>query len=449
MLNGKRRGLLLDQTGTVASALKDLGLREWDFNVVSSIEGARRALNASSPLVGLVAFDPEHPWQQLEMEALIASHDVEWIAILGKELLRNQTDGPMVLRNFHDFHTLPLDRHRLTVTLGHAYGKALICHNPDGERRTREDAAGRFGMIGRHAKMLQLYRQIDKIVTVDAPVLIGGESGTGKELVATAIHRHSDRVRAPFITMNCGAIPPHLIQSELFGHERGAFTGAHQRKIGNIEAANEGVLFLDEIGDLPLDLQVNLLRFLQEKTIVRVGSTERVRVNVRVIAATHVDLGRAVEQGRFREDLYYRLNVLHLKVPPLRERVSDVPLLANAIFNQNRHQKGAQVKGFSSEALHAMWEYGWPGNVRELINRVQYAMIMTENKLITAADLGIPVPDLTATNPTLDEARATVEKEVIVNSMHRNRNNVSEVARQLGISRVTLYRMIDRLKIVL
>ncbi|MDT3669794.1 MAG: sigma-54 dependent transcriptional regulator [Aromatoleum sp.] len=441
----KRKGLLLDQTGDVGKALKTLGLSDWEFQPVRTIDEARKTLAADSPLVGLVVFDSAHPWPAREMETLVSSYDVEWIAVLGADLLRNQSHGPMILRSFHDFHTLPLDRQRLDVTLGHAYGKAAIFKSLDD--RNANDDEGRFGMTGRHPKMIELYRQIEKIVTVDAPVLIGGESGTGKELVAAAIHRHSERAKRPFVTMNCGAIPSNLIQSELFGYERGAFTGASQRKIGNIEAANDGVLFLDEIGDLPLDLQANLLRFLQEKTIVRVGSTERLRVNVRVIAATHVDLARAVEAGQFREDLYYRLNVLHLKVPPLRDRASDIPLLADRIFHERQHQKSPQVRGFSSEALHAMREYTWPGNVRELINRVQYAMLMTENKLIGAADLGIPAPEVAGGNPTLDEARATVEKEIIVRNMHKYQNNVSEVARQLGISRVTLYRMIDRLKI--
>ncbi len=441
----RRKGVLLDRFGEVGAAVERLGLPDWEFHVVPSLEEAGKALTARAPLVGLVAFDSPDAWPERELESLVAGHDVEWIALLDRELLRNNGLGPMVLRSFHDFHTLPLDRQRLIVTLGHAHGKALICQSVTEHKHDN----GRYGMTGRSPKMLQLYRQIDKIVTVDAPVLIGGESGTGKELVAHAIHLHSDRASGPFIAMNCGAIPPNLIHSELFGHERGAFTGAHQRKIGNIEAADGGVLFLDEIGDLPLDLQASLLRFLQEKTIVRLGSTHRLRVNVRVIAATHVDLARAVAEGRFREDLYYRLNVLHLKVPPLRERAGDIPLLANSIFHENRHQKSPQVRGFSSEALHAMHAYHWPGNVRELVNRVQHAMIMTEEKLISASDLGLPRPDLSGASPTLDEVRSSVEKEIIVNSLHKYQNNVSEVARQLGVSRVTLYRMIDRLKIVL
>ncbi|NMF98270.1 sigma-54 dependent transcriptional regulator [Aromatoleum toluolicum] len=441
----KRKGVLLDSNGMVRAGLNDLGLPDWDFAVASTVEAANKVLAGSHPLVGLVAFTSPQSWSPRELESLIARHDIEWIAILGRELLHNQSLAPMVLRSFHDFHTLPLDRDRLVMTLGHAHGKALICRSIV----EQDDEIGRYGMTGRCPKMLQLYRQLDKIVTVDAPVLIGGESGTGKELVARAIHHHSERANGPFVAMNCGAIAPNLIQSELFGHERGAFTGAHQRKIGNVEAANEGVLFLDEIGDLPLDLQANLLRFVQEKTIVRVGSTERVRVNVRVIAATHRDLSRAVAEGQFREDLFYRLNVLHLGVPPLREREQDIALLATAIFKANQHQKSPQVKGFSSEAFRAMCGYPWPGNVRELINRVQRAMVMSESKLISAADLGLPSSDVDASGQTLDEVRSTVEREVIESSLSRYQNNVSAVARHLGVSRVTLYRMIDRLKIVL
>ncbi|THF63380.1 sigma-54 dependent transcriptional regulator [Pseudothauera rhizosphaerae] len=441
----KRKGLLLDQQGTVSAALHDLELPEWEFLTLTTLDAARRALSGKVPLVGLVVFDSARDWPVRELEALIARHPIEWIAILGRGLMRDTQLAPLVARNFHDFHTLPLDRERLLITLGHAHGKALITRAASGTAQE----CGRFGMTGNSPRMLELYRQIEKIVTVDAPVLIGGESGSGKELVARAIHSHSERARGPFIAMNCGAIPPNLIQSELFGHERGAFSGAHQRKIGNIEAANDGVLFLDEIGDLPLDLQANLLRFLQERTIVRVGSTERVRVNVRVIAATHVDLNRAVAEGRFREDLYYRLNVVHLKVPALRERPGDIPPLADGIFAEHSHQKAPQVKGFSSEALRAMQEYAWPGNVRELTNRIQQAMIMSENRLITVADLGLPIGEGAADARTLDEARATVEKEIIVSNLRKYRNNVSEVARQLGVSRVTLYRMIDRLNIVL
>jgi DNA-binding NtrC family response regulator len=439
-----RRGLVLDQSGLIFSALDALALPGWEFQLVSTIDAARKALASDPVLIGIVAFDHFRAWSQAELEALLARYDYEWIALLDEGLLRSENIPASLLRGFHDFHSLPLAAERLLVTLGHAWGKADLCR----AQNPLAGETGRFGMIGTCRRMAELYRQIEKVVTVDAPVLIGGESGTGKELVSRAIHQHSSRRRGPFIAMNCGAISPGLIHSELFGYERGAFTGAVQRKVGSIEAAGQGVLFLDEIGDLPLDQQASLLRFLQEKMITRVGSTERIPVDVRVIAATHVDLQRAMAEGRFREDLYYRLNVLHLQVPALRERREDIPLLAESVFHDNRRQTGSRVRGLSAQALRAMVDYDWPGNVRELINRVQHAVIMSENRLISPADLGLPDISEEVT-PTLDEVRASVEREVIEASLRKYQNNVSETARQLGVSRVTLYRMIDRLKIVL
>ncbi|WP_341645823.1 sigma-54 dependent transcriptional regulator [Thauera sp. SDU_THAU2] len=443
-VKASRRAIVLDRTGYAIAELEALHLSGWIFQRVATMDAARKALSCDPPPIGLVAFDSERPWSLGELESVLRRPDIEWIALLGPDLLNSDRLGPELLRSFHDFHSRPLDRERLSCTLGHAHGKVELCRHALAPRRE----CGAYGMTGTSSGMRQLYRQIDKILTVDAPVLIGGESGTGKELVAHAIHQYSVRARGPFIAMNCGAIAPSLIQSELFGHERGAFTGAAQRKIGNIEAANGGILFLDEIGDLPLEMQANLLRFLQEKCITRVGSTERVKVDVRVIAATHVDLVRAVTQGRFREDLYYRLNVLHLGLPALRERREDIPLLAECIFAEHREQAAPQVRGFSSAALQAMMRYDWPGNVRELVNRVQRAMIMTESRLIGAADLGLS-SEPEQGMPTLDEIRTRVERELIETSLKTHGNNVSETARRLGISRVTLYRMIDRLKIVL
>src|SRR5574338_680928 len=416
----------------------------WELLVVATIDAARKALAGDGPLIGIVAFDHFGVWPKGELEALISRHDCEWIALLEDVSQAGEKLPPALLRSFNDFHTLPLRADRLLVTLGHAYGKALICHSHEG----RPSESGRFGMTGASARMLRLYRQIEKVVKVDAAVLISGESGTGKELVSRAIHQYSARSQGPFIAMNCAAIAPNLIHSALFGYERGAFTGADQRKIGSVEAANKGSLFLDEIGDLPLDLQASLLRFLQEKMITRLGSTERIDVDVRVIAATHVDLQRAVAEGRFREDLFYRLNVLELHVPALRERKEDIPLLAQQVFADNREQRSPQVRGFSAEALRAMVEYDWPGNVRELINRVKRAMIMTEHRLIGVVDLGLPTESGGAA-PTLNEVRTSIEREVIESSLRKFQNNISQTARELGISRVTLYRMINRLKIVL
>ncbi|HSD38912.1 MAG TPA: sigma-54 dependent transcriptional regulator [Rhodocyclaceae bacterium] len=441
-----RNGVLLDRRGSVSRELCDLTQPDWKFDVVATTEAACRVAAARTASVGIVVFDTSHSWALHEIEALVAQDGLEWIAIVERDSLGAAALPPTALRNFHDFHSLPLDRNRLLVTLGHAWGKAMMwAEQPAGTKDSE-----RYQMTGDSAPMRALFRQIEKIVAVEAPVLIGGESGVGKELVARAIHQYSARQQGPFIAMNCGAIPANLVHAELFGYERGAFTGASQRKIGNVEAADNGVLFLDEIGDLPLDMQANLLRFLQEKTIVRVGSTERIRVNVRVIAATHVDLSEAMSAGRFREDLYYRLNVVHVEVPPLRERGTDVGLIASEIFARNQHQKSAQVKGFSQEAMLAMANYNWPGNVRELINRVQHAMIMSDQRLISAADMGLET--VTADTPnarTLGEVRASVEKEFIESSLQKHQYNMSAVARQLGVSRVTLYRLVEKLKIII
>ncbi len=262
-LKGPRRGVVLDGGGRIFSALEALGLERWDFQVVSTIDAARRALRQDQGAIGLVAFDGVHAWPQAELVTLLARSEVEWVALLEEGLLRSERVSPELLRNFNDFHSLPLDRDRIAMTLGHVHGKAALLPRADSSAL----AGGGFGMTGRSECMRLIYRQIEKVLGVDAPVLIGGESGTGKELVARAIHQHSARASGPFVAMNCGAIAPSLIQSELFGYERGAFTGAAQRKIGNIEAANDGVLFLDEIGDLPLEMQANLLRFLQDRTI--------------------------------------------------------------------------------------------------------------------------------------------------------------------------------------
>lgn len=296
-------------------------------------------------------------------------------------------------------------------------------------------------MIG--ITMQSVLRSIEKFSVSDAPVLITGESGTGKELAARTIHAGSERAPAAFIAVNCGALPANLVQSELFGHEKGAFTGANQRKIGRIEAAQNGCIFLDEIGDLATDLQVNLLRFLQEQTIERLGGITSIHVNARVIAATHRDLRCAVAEGRFREDLYYRLAVLHLHMPPLRERRDDILPLADDYFARYADKRG-NVQGFSPDAREIMRAYDWPGNVRELINRVRRALVMCEGRYITAKDLGLEMGGEERPLLTLKEARAKAEQEAIEAALQHSGKNISQAARILEISRVTLYQCLTK-----
>lgn len=443
----KRNVLVLDTEGTVSKQLRELARNEFDILRAGSSAEARVLLGQRSFCASLVVFCSESPWQQDDVEQIISgASNSEWIALADPLSLEKPEFQSFVLRAFHDHHTLPLDFPRLLITIGHACGRSRL-RAALTENRPLQN---RFHIFGNSPAMQGFLSGLEKVIHTDAPVLIGGETGTGKELVAQAIHKFSKRSAAPMVVVNCGAIPANLIQSELFGHEKGAFTGATQRHIGKIEAANGGVLFLDEIGDLPLDMQVSLLRVLQERTIYRVGSSQSIPVDFRAIAATHVNLKDAIAQGRFREDLFYRLNVLHLELPPLRERGSDITLLAEVVFQKYVLTcKNNQVKGFSKEALRVMRAYDWPGNVRELINRVQRAMVMSENRLLGPADLGLEAIAAKIPGLTLDSARASFDRDVLETSLRTNGNKVAPTARQLGVSRVTLYRMMNRLSIPL
>jgi transcriptional regulator with PAS, ATPase and Fis domain len=302
-------------------------------------------------------------------------------------------------------------------------------------------------LLGKSRQMQALFLKIKKVARVDAPVMINGESGTGKELAAKAIHDSSSFSSGPFIAVNCGAIVTDLVQSELFGYEKGAFTGASRQKVGYIEAAKGGTLFLDEIGDLPLCQQSNLLRFLQEKTIQRVGGTESIHVDVRVTAATHVDLEMAISCGEFREDLYYRLNVLQLNLVPLREREGDVELLAHYFFQKFSHEKKPIVKGFSDDCIKKMGFCPWPGNVREMMNRIRRSMVMCDKEFITAFDLGIGKPLVKYELNSLKKVKDDAEHEAVRLELIKTKNNISLAAKNLAISRVTLYRLITKYEI--
>jgi two-component system NtrC family response regulator len=278
-------------------------------------------------------------------------------------------------------------------------------------------------------------------------VLILGESGTGKEMAALAIHRRSARKDGPFVAINCGAIPENLLESELFGHEKGAFTGAHIQRNGQIEVANGGTLLLDEIGELPGALQVKLLRFLQDQRVIRVGGRTEIPVNVRVISATNTDIKRAMERGRFREDLYYRLAVVTMSMPPLRERAGDIAALAEAFLARFTAQSGRKVVGFTPQAARALEAHDWPGNIRELENRIRRAVIMAEGRRVTAADLELGASADGYAGLTLPQARERLEKDLIRRALARHRGKISPAAAELGISRPTLYEMMSALKI--
>lgn len=301
------------------------------------------------------------------------------------------------------------------------------------------------GLVGNCEPMQAVFRMIRRVAPSDVPVLITGENGTGKELVARAIHRQSQRKDAAFVAINCSAIPDTLIESELFGHEKGAFTGAAQQRKGRIEYAQGGTLFLDEIGDIPLPLQVKLLRFLQDHEIQRLGGKESIVVDTRVIAATNVDLQSAIRGGRFREDLYYRLCVVTIPVPPLSERPADIPLLARAFLLRFVDEQKKSIAGFTSEAMAALINHPWPGNVRELENRVKRAVVMAEGRYITPSHLELSsTGGMEGEAVTLRGQRENREKDLVRLAMEKTRGNISRAAAELGISRPTLYQLLDR-----
>jgi two-component system NtrC family response regulator len=347
----------------------------------------------------------------------------------------------------YDYFNKPIQIDELNVVLRRAR------HVYELERENRElqkniDGDSFQGIVGFCEPMQNVFKTVRRVAGSDAGVLIHGESGTGKELVARAVHRLSSRPDGPFIAINCGAIPENLLESELFGHEKGAFTGAHARRQGRIEMANRGTLFLDEIGELPLSLQVKLLRFLQEHKLERVGGRQEIEVDVRVIAATNTDLKRAMKEDQFREDLYYRLAVVNVSLPPLRDRSDDVIVLAKVFLERFAADNKKHLAGFSSASIASLQGYEWPGNVRELENRVRRAVIMAEGKKLTPEDLELASGDSQRFKTvSLKEAREELERELILRTLAMHDGNMTRTAAALSVSRPTLYELIDKLGI--
>ncbi|MDZ5602702.1 sigma-54 dependent transcriptional regulator [Pseudomonas sp. RP23018S] len=390
--------------------------------------------------IGVLRLQGSHLRHPDAVKDLIKRSNTEWIAVLSAEELRTQNVGDFVCEWFFDFHTLPFDVSRVQVTLGRAFGMARL----RGKGAPTLDLPD-HELLGDSRPIRELRKLLGKLAPTESPVLIRGESGTGKELVAKTLHRQSQRSDKPFVAINCGAIPEHLIQSELFGHEKGAFTGAHQRKVGRIEAAHGGTLFLDEIGDLPLELQANLLRFLQEKHIERVGGSQPIAVDVRVLAATHVDLEKAIERGRFREDLYYRLNVLQVATAPLRDRHGDLSMLASHFAHFYSLETGRRPRSFSDSALSAMGHHDWPGNVRELANRVRRGLVLAEGRQIEAQDLGLEAAEQDVQLfGTLEDYKHRAERQALCDVLNRHSDNLSVAAKVLGVSRPTFYRLLHK-----
>jgi two-component system NtrC family response regulator len=346
----------------------------------------------------------------------------------------------------YDFLGKPVDMGELKLLLKRCFHVALLERE---YREVRQRLNGdRFeGLLGNSPPMRAVFDSIRKVATTDAPVLILGESGTGKEMTAQAIHHRSSRKNGPFVAINCSAIPESLMESELFGHEKGSFTGAHMQRKGRIESSSGGTLFLDEIGEIPLLLQVKLLRFLQEQRIERVGGRQEIQVDTRIVAATNADLKKGMIDGTFREDLFYRLAVVQLLLPPLRERGDDILLLAQSLLHQFAAEAGKTTLTFSPEAIRAIRQYSWPGNVRELQNRVRRAVIMSTGKRMSVQDLELTEDGATSQATSLKAAREALEREMIKKALQKHSGKITAAAADLGISRPTFYELMEKLGI--
>ncbi len=345
----------------------------------------------------------------------------------------------------HDFYQKPVDVDVLRLIVARAFNMARL-EREVAQLRISLDRSPFDGVIAADPAMLQVCRNIEKVAPANVAVLILGESGTGKELLARAVHRLSPRAARRFQALNCAAIPEQLLEAELFGYEKGAFTGAIRQTPGKIELANGGTVFLDEIGDMPLAVQVKMLRFLQEKVVERVGGRVEIPVDVRIVAATNQDLQQLIVEGRFRRDLYYRLSEVSVLVPPLRARPGDAAAIAHALLRRFSADLPRPKRGFTDDALTAIAEYGWPGNVRELENKVKSAVLLGEEPFVTAADLGLRAP--AGEHPlNLREVRARADRQAITRALQLADGNMSKAAEILGITRPTLYDLLQRLGI--
>jgi two-component system, NtrC family, response regulator len=343
----------------------------------------------------------------------------------------------------YDFYQKPVDTDVLRLLVGRAFHIHAL---EEQNRQLREAQTGSpfEGLIATDDAMLKVCRMIEKVAPTDVSVLILGESGTGKELVARAVHSQSGRRDGRFVAINCAAIPEALLESELFGHEKGAFTGAVKQTMGKIELAVGGTIFLDEIGDMPLALQAKLLRFLQSRVIERVGGRQEISVNVRIVCATNKDLQALIVEQRFRQDLFFRISEVTINVPPLRDRPGGTTVLAHALLRKYRGVQGRPKRGFTEEAIAAMEAYGWPGNVRELENRVKTALIMSEGTMITAEDLNLKGAVEGNLLFNLKEVRTRAERRAIQQALSITNGNVSKTAELLGVSRPTLYDLMEK-----
>lgn len=367
--------------------------------------------------------------------------DTKVIMVTGNEDRENAVKA--IALGAYDFYQKPIDAEVLGLIVDRAFQLSEL----EIENRLLMQVKPKSpleGIVAASPAMLEVCQTVEKVAPVDVTTLILGESGTGKELIARSLHSLSQRADKRFMAINCAAIPDALLESELFGYEKGAFTGAAKRTLGKIECADGGTLMLDEIGDLPFSLQAKLLRFLQERVVERLGGREEIAVDVRVICATHQGLAKLIEEGKFREDLYYRVSEISIDIPPVRERDGDAILLAKTFLKDYNEKHNKKLKGFSADALAAIDAYNWPGNVRELENKVKRAVIMSESNRITPEELGFDVANDELVALNLREIRDRAEQQAIQRALARTSENVSKAAELLGVTRPTLYSLMNK-----
>jgi len=442
--------LIVDDDEEIRTQMKWALAGDYEVILAGDRPGAVEAFAAARPLVVLLDLGlPPHPAGP--DEGLAALAELTALESLAKVIVvTGQGERGIGLRAIgggaYDFMTKPVEMEELKILLKRVFHVAQL------EREVRqmqqEARTDVFeGMLGTSAAMRSVFDTIRKVATTDAPVLLLGESGTGKEMAAEAIHQCSPRKKGPFAAINCSAIPESLLESELFGHEKGSFTGAHVQRKGRFESAVGGTLFLDEIGEIPLPIQVKLLRFLQEQCIERVGGRQPVPIDARIITATNANLKKGMVDGTFREDLFYRLAVVKIALPPLRERDDDIRLLAQFFLHRFTEQAGKAGLALDPEAMRALSRNSWPGNVRQLENCIHRAVIMAEGKRVTVRDLELPASTPGAGGGKLKEARESLEREMIQNALRKHDGKIAPAAQELGIGRPSLYDLMEKLGI--
>lgn len=447
----KKKLLVIEDENSVAKQLRwGLG-KEYEITIVSDA-GQAKPLLASGVFpvatldLGLPPYPdtPQQGFELLEEISSLAPH-TRVIVITGNAEEENAVKA--IALGAADFCAKPIDLKILRIILSRTFKIHELEEVNRRLQRQTSQSGSLCGMLGISPVMEEVFQGLKHASKTDYPVLITGNTGTGKEMAAHAVHSLSQRAEKPLIIINCGAIPENLLESELFGHEKGAFTGAAGRKIGKFEQADQGTIFLDEIGELPLLLQVKILRFLQESTIERLGGTKTIALNVRIIAAMNINPEDAVKQGTFREDLFYRLNVVPLRIPDLNERPEDTLLLAhNFLLEETRKLQRGQTS-FSPAAIAALTAHDWPGNVRELQNRIRRALGTIMDRVITPVDLGLeemPMKQEEQKLATLKDARETAEKNAVHRAMALSGNNISQAAKLLEISRPTLHDLLKK-----